>query len=277
MQGTHPSYITVNKLVNHEPCLSRGSIINGPEGVFYASPNGLVLVVPGLAENITKGIISKRNWQQLLEVPRLRAARLGMSYFAYGAIAVGVFQDDTFQDGPLEEQEAFMTEDLTGSMTGVIIDPTSDTVAFSMLKSEFPVDNVYTDPWSGEVLIIMNDTVNTIDLVSFELPKQTARWRSKIWHNSELRNVSAVKVNFDEGSVRNETVMPQATAITNDKGVIRFFADGKMVWERPLDKPSELMRMPSGYKADYYQFEIETKWRIHSVEFATSVKELAAV
>jgi hypothetical protein len=162
-------------------------------------------------------------------------------------------------------------------MTGVIIDPTSDTVAFSMLKSEFPVDNVYTDPWSGEVLIIMNDTVNTIYLVSFELPKQTARWRSKIWHNSELRNVSAVKVNFDEGSVRNETVMPQATAITNDKGVIRFFADGKMVWERPLDKPSELMRMPSGYKADYYQFEIETKWRIHSVEFATSVKELAAV
>jgi len=270
MSGTHPQYIQVNKLVNHEPCLSRGSIISGPEGVFYASPNGLVLVVPGLADNITKGIISKKNWNTLLQVPRLRAARLGMSYFAYGAISIGVFQDDAFQDGPSNEEETFMTEDLTGSLTGVVVDPTSDMVAFSMLKSEFPVDNVYNDPWSGEVLIVTDDKVKTLDVVTSGLPFQTAKWKSKIWQNSELRNVAVCKVFFDDG-------YSTTPGNASNRGVIRFFADGVQIWERPLVKSGELMRLPSGYKATFYQLEIETTWRIHSVEFATSVKELAAV
>lgn len=285
MQGTHPQYIQVNKLVNHEPCLSRGSILSGPEGVFYASPNGLVLVVPGLAENVTKGIISKKNWQQLLAVPRLRAARLGMQYFAYGSVAVGVFQTgsptpppgyDAFQDtGPPgfendPSYDAFMTEDLTGALTGVVIDPTSDMVAFSMLRAEFPIDNVYNDVWSGEVLIITDDKVKTLDLITPGLELQTTKWRSKIWQNSELRNVAACKVYFDDGYSRVPGNAP-------DRGVIRFFADGVQVWERPLVKSGELMRLPSGYKATYYQFEIETIWRVHSVEFATSVKELTAV
>lgn len=272
MQGTHPQYIQVNKLVNHEPCMSRGSILSGPEGVFYASPNGLVLVVPGLAENITKGIISKKNWNTLLQVPRLRAARLGMSYFAYGSVSIGVFQDDAFQDGPSNEEEAFMTEDLSGSLTGVVIDPTSDMVAFSMLRSEFPIDNCYNDPWSGEVLIIADGKVKTLDIVTLGLEYQTAKWRSKVWQNSELRNVAACKVYFDTGY----SSVPGQQSIV-DRGVIRFFADSVQIWERPLVKSGELMLLPSGYKATYYQFEIETTWRIHSVEFATAVKELAAV
>jgi hypothetical protein len=285
LQGTHPQYMQVNKLVNHEPCLSRGSILSGPEGVFYASPNGLILVVPGLAENITKGIIGKKDWQQLLQVPRLRAARLGMQYFAYGAVQVGVFQTgeptpppgyDAFQDkGPPGDEanpayDAFMTEDLTGALIGVVIDPTSDTVAFSMLRSEFPIDNCYNDVWSGEVLLITDGKVKMLDIVTPGLQFQTTKWRSKIWQNSELRNVAACKVYFDD-------VYNPAVTSGEDRGVIRFFADNVMVWERPLAKSGELMRLPSGYKATYYEFEIETTWRIHSVEFATSVKELAAV
>ena len=261
-QGIHPLNISMDKLVNHEPCLSRGSILSGPEGVFYASPNGLVLVSPGVAENVTRGTVSKRNWQQLLNVPRLRAARLGMSYFAYGTVQAGVFQDNSFQN------DAFAMEDNTGAQAGVVLDPASDRTAFSMLNSTENIDNCYNDPWSGEVFLIENGQVKWMDIVSTNIPFQVEIWKSKTWQTGEIRNASACKVFFD-------------ALYGAPEGEIRFYvAIGReenemLILTRPLTTSGELIRLPSGYKADFIRFEIEGKLRIHSVQFATTVKELA--
>ena len=43
---------------------------------------------------------------------------------------------------------------------------------------------------------------------------------------------------------------------------------------RELRTSGEMMRLPSGFKADYWQIEFETVIRINSVQLATSVKEL---
>jgi hypothetical protein len=285
LQGVSPQYIEINKLVNHEPCAARGSILSGPEGVFYASPNGLVLVTPGLAENITKGIISKRNWQLLLNVPRLRAARLGMAYFAYGSVQIGIFQTgsatpapgyNAFQDqGPpgLENDpryDGFATEDTGGAMVGVVIDPTSDRVAFSMLLSDTPIDNCYNDPWSGEVLLVTDGKAKWLDVVSPNVDYQRYVWKSKTWQTAELRNVSAAKVFWDNV----QGFSPQS--YDAEPNVIRFYADERLVLTRPLDKSGELIRLPSGYKADFIRFEIEGTMRTLSVQFATTVKELSS-
>ena len=267
MQGVNPQYISVNKLINHEPCASRGSIVSGPEGVYYASPNGLILVIPGQAENITKGIISKKDWQQLLNVPRLRAARLGMAYFAYGTVGVGVFQTNAFNN------DAFVTEDLTGSLVGVVIDPTSEYVAFSMLRSQVSIENCYNDPWSGEVIMIVAGKATFLDIVTIGIPVNDARWRSKIWQTDQLRNVGAAKVFFD-------------TKYGEIGGAIKFFVEDqndptggtfRQISEHPLVKSGELLRLPSGYKANYVYFELSGKYRYKSVQFANTVKELSEV
>ena len=267
MQGVNPQFISVNKLINHEPCASRGSIVSGPEGVYYASPNGLVLVQPGQAENITKGIISKKSWQQLLNVPRLRAARFGMAYFAYGTIGIGVFQQNAFNNA------AFVTEDLTGSLVGVVIDPTSEYVAFSMLRSDVSVENCYNDPWSGEVFMIMGGKAVYLDIVSPNLPCNDIVWRSKIWQTDMLRNVGAAKVFFD-------------TQFGEPLGTIKFYVEDqnapqegtfRQISEHPLMKSGELLRLPSGYKANYIFFELTGRYRFKSVQFANTVKELADI
>jgi hypothetical protein len=267
MQGVDPQYISVNKLINHEPCASRGSIVSGPEGVYYASPNGLILVQPGEAENITKGIISKKSWQQLLNVPRLRAARLGMSYYAFGTIGSGIFDVHGFDNG------AFVTEDLTGSLVGVVIDPTSEYVAFSMLRSPISVENCYNDPWSGEVIMLMGKKATFVDIVTRNLPCNNIIWRSKIWQTDQVRNVGAAKVFFD-------------TVFGEPEGTIKFFVDDqndpnggsfRLVSEHPLTKSGELLRPPSGYKSSYLYFELSGKYRFKSVQFANTVKELSEV
>lgn len=260
--GAHPQYMAPSKINELEPCVSRGSILSTTEGVYYASPNGLVLVVPGQAVNITKDIISKRKWQSLTEITKLRAARLGMAYMAYGSAQVGVFQTDTFQN------DAFMMEDVTGARAGVVIDPTSQRVAFSMLRSDDPLLNCYNDVWSGEVMLISDD-LYALDLVNPMAEPQPCVWLSKIFQTTEIKNFAAVKIFWDLGI----TTWPIPPA---ELGQFQFYVDERLVYTRPLVKSGELFKLPSGFKGDFCQFKLTSKVRIMSIQIATTAKELAS-
>lgn len=260
LQGVHPGYITASKLTSHEPCVSRGSILSTPEGVYYASTNGLVLVIPGQVTNITKDIVSKDKWNKLLTIPKLRAARLGMSYFAYGVAQAGIFQGDTFQN------DAFVIGNTDGATTGVVINPTSQRVAFSMLEAETPVMNCYNDPWSGEVFIISGDKVRWLDIANAAAGHHTMSWVSKIFQANETKNFAAARVFFKKIS-----------PAPNDQPVFRYYVDGALKKTFPITKSGMLIRLPSGFKGDFLQFSITGKVQLLSVHIATSVKDLVNV
>jgi len=46
---------------------------------------------------------------------------------------------------------------------------------------------------------------------------------------------------------------------------------------RELRTSGVIMKLPSGFKADYWQFELETRVIVLSLQAATSVKELKGV
>ncbi len=274
--GSSPGSITTSKLMTGEPCTSRGSILSTPEGVYYASPNGLVLVSSGRAENITKDLITKDRWTQLTGNTSLRAARLGTAYYGFGSVIQGVFNTNAF------DVTAFISADFTGSYTGVLIDPANQRVAFTTMTSDTPMYNVYNDQWSGEVFEIKNGDVYWLDLSDVNVPRQVTTWRSKKFQTNSPSNIGAVKVYFDVspsapvlGPVRNTANNQELAA--SQYGIIRFFADNRLVVTRELRKSGELFKLPSGFKADYWQFEIVTRVKIKSVQFASSAKELVAV
>jgi hypothetical protein len=60
-------------------------------------------------------------------------------------------------------------------------------------------------------------------------------------------------------------------------GVIRVYADSRLVMERSLVRSGEQWRMPSGFSADFWQWEIEASVEIFSMQAATSAKELQGV
>ena len=91
--GIHPDSISMSKLASFEPCMSRGSVLSIPEGVFYASPNGLVLVANGVANLVTEGLIQKDEWNNYNKVATLRATRMGSGYYAFGSERSGFMQD----------------------------------------------------------------------------------------------------------------------------------------------------------------------------------------
>lgn len=274
--GINPSAISLSKLAAFEPCMSRGSIVSAPEGVYYASPNGLVLVANGVAGLVTEGLIHKDEWNRLSAVATLRATRLANAYYAYGTARVGFAQPDAFQEDMVQQ------DDFSGSYSGILIDPTNQRVAFNTLSSEDPTANVFNDAWSGEVLLIRDDVLYRIDIVDETYTRDVVLWRSKIFQPQDKKNFQALRIYFEVpvwaptlNDTRN-TSSPQTLA-EDQYGLVRVYADGRLVMTRELRTSGELMRLPSGFKADFWQVELEHRVKIFSFQMATSVKELMKV
>jgi hypothetical protein len=271
--GINPSVMSLSKLGAFEPCASRGSIVSTPEGVYYASPNGLVMIANGVATIVTQGLIMKDEWNRLSNVSTMRGTRLAGAYFSFGTARPGFTQVDTWDQGFVQ------LADFTGAYNGIIVDPTNARVAFNVLTSATPMTNVFNDPWSGETVLIRDSKVYRLNIADETGPRQAYIWRSKIFQPNDKKNYQALRVYFDIppwapvlNPVRNTN--PIQTLQPDQYGLVRVYADGALVMTRELRVSSELMRIPSGFKADFWQIEFEAVVKIQSVQMATSDKAL---
>jgi hypothetical protein len=271
--GIHPDSISMSKLASFEPCMSRGSILSVPEGVYYASPNGLVLVANGVANLVTDGLIQKDEWNNFNKIATLRATRLSNAYYAFGSSRPGFVETDAFQNN------AWQLDDFFGSVRGMLVDPTNQRVSFNLMTSADLTTNIFNDAWSGETMIIRNNMIYRLDMSDRNFQRDTVLWRSKIFQAVDKKNFAALRVYFDlppwaptQNPVRD--VSEGQIMSAGKYGIVRVYANDNLVMTRELRMSGELMRLPSGFKADYWQVEIETVVRINSIQLATSVKEL---
>lgn len=256
--GINPSSVTLSKISTKDACLSRGGIVSTQDGVFYPTSRGLSLAAAGQVVNVTEKMFSKDNWLDQFNVPQLRSARLGSAYYTFGSVAIGAFQDDAFQT------TAFELNDYTGAKTGGVIDPTDARLAFMPLSSSYPTLNIYNDPWTSEVLVLRDGKVYWVD-VAGDAAREEYVWRSKRFQPTLKKNLEAMKVYFDN---------PEGLA---SFGTIKIYADGRLAATKTLLASGQLIRLPSGFKADFWQIEITSRVSIASVQMATSAKELAGV
>jgi hypothetical protein len=256
--GITPANVTLSKISTRDACLSRGSIVSTPDGVFYATSRGISLAAAGQVVNATEKLFTKDNWLDYFNVPQLRSARLGSSYYTFGSVDTGVFQEDAFQP------TAFEITDYTGSYTGGAIDPTDGRVAFMPLSSAMATMNLYNDPWTNEVLVLREGKVYWVD-VAGDAPREEYTWKSKRFQPASRKNLEAMKVYFDN---------PEGLT---SFGTIKIYADGRLAATKTLLSSGQAIRLPSGFKADFWQIEITSRVSISSVQMATSVKELASV
>lgn len=282
--GSHPSFMIISKLTVFEPCTARGSILSAPEGVYYSSPNGLILVNPGRAVNVTDAFISRRKWHEFTDLSALRAARYGEAYYAFGTVAQGVFQIDAFQsadDAPVPpdpDYQLVSQEDTAGAKVGVLIDPTDANVAFSLVTSSDEILDVRNDIWSSQVVLVRGGMVEIIN-VEEDITFGAYLWRSKEFHLSYPMNLAAARVFFEIpdntptlNPVENTNLVQ--TLQSDQYGLLRVYAGKELVYTCELRETGQDMRLPDGFKAEIWQFEIEARVRVLRVQLASSMKEL---
>jgi hypothetical protein len=107
--------------------------------------------------------------------------------------------------------------------------------------------------------------IGWIDEFRFSIGK--ARWTTNFTPSTAPYTL-VVPLNPVRNTSENQTLQ------SDQYGIVRVYADNRLVMTRELRTSGELMRLPAGFKADYWQIEFETRVRINSVQLATSVKEL---
>jgi len=288
ISGVNPASMSTSKIATHEPCMSRGSIVSTAGGVVYGSPNGLVLIAPGIAEVITKNIITKDKWQDrdtYLNPDTLQASSLNGAYYAWGATDTGAFEPTAF------DNDSFEMLDFGGSYIGLILDPKDARVAYTKLFSELPAVSCFPDPWSGETFVIREGAVLHID-ISPNRPREPYTWRSKRLERPKTGNYAAMKVYFtpvpdlpptsplttywdDDLFWDDSMYWTEATLELrpDQQGIVRVYADDRIVWARELRHSGEQMRMPSGFKATDWYVEIDARCTVSSIEMVENAKE----
>ena len=247
--GAHPAACSFTKVTTGEPCLSRGSIVSTPEGVIYASQNGLVMVGPAGVGNVTKDLITRDDWLRSYYPDTIRAVRYQNGYLAM-----------------------FERPGITNR--GFMIDPSQLKVALTEFTDFGTFRSLNVDIWSGEVFVVREGSVLHWDPPTTDL--MPVRWLSKEFQYLQDTNFGAYAIYWDDARYSAADwglgVIPQ-----DQKVRFAVFADRLKVYDEEVARNGKAIRLPSGFKADIWQFEIRARAPVYSLHVASTIKELSAV
>jgi hypothetical protein len=286
MTGQLPGSMALSKILLPEPCTHRGSIISTDIGVLYQSPNGLIEVEQtGAAANMTESWITRERWNELAPRSGTRGIKLTSLYFGFGVAADGSSTGFTVGLRTLAEQAIGIGYPASQQGYGIMPQRGKHTLGFMPLtppNAPLNVDNVLVDHWTGIGLMIQGGQVYYYDF-SDQAPLLTPYiWRSKVYRQLAKKNYEAAKVFF---AVPPSTPAQNANRNLNDPqvldegqyAILRVYGDGQLFTTREVRQNGELLRIYSGAKYEEWQFEIEGRVLINSVQVATSVKELGTI
>jgi hypothetical protein len=276
--GVDPSAMALTKIQPLEACTSMLSIVNTPGGVLYCSPNGLINITPMGAQNLTAKMITKDEWYRTLHLDSVAAGVLASGYYAFSIETAGVFQNsstppDTFN---AFQQDAFQQSSAFGTEPGVYISLNDQRIAVTELDpAPNDVWNVITDVYNGELMTIRDGVVYLVDIRQLA-PYAEYLWRSKIFSMPYPLNFGAAKVYWIVNPAHVEP--PHSTFRVYAGDQADDIANSLPLRFEELLKPSgQVHRLPSGFKAMYWQFEVEGHAVISAIHVAETPRLLRMI
>lgn len=256
--GTAPSNFTFSQVQVPEPCIARGSIITDLMGVYYASQNGLVMLNYFGMQNQTLSNITKNDWLDDFHARNIIACRHRAQYLA-----------------------------INGTGVGFLIDYTEPRMGVMHLNTFNNAVCIWNDVYTGDTYIIADKVVYLWD--SPTAGSLNYRWRSKQFYFAMPVSLGACQISL---ATAVETPPPTTVTPPMDNGdatlllpdgvnaVFHLYAgpEGKhLIYTKILDKARMIFRLPSGRKVFDWQCEIVARVAVHSVELASTMKELKSV
>jgi hypothetical protein len=249
--GSTPSGFSFQQIQAPEPCIARGSIVTDLAGVYYASSNGLIMLNYFGMQNQTLTTIARQQWLTEYNAASIIACRHRAQYLAVIDGGAGFLIDYT-------EQRMGVTKTLPMGMATAI----------------------WNDVYTGDAYVMLNQAVFRWDSVTTS--PMVYRWRSKEFYMPAPVSLGACQISADPSiadpppplSIANPEQPPLPPGIN---ALFRLFvgpAGKTQILEQYLYNAREIFRLPSGRKAFNWQFEIVARVPIHSVELASTMREL---
>lgn len=275
-----PASVTLRAINAAYPCLSPQTIVNFSNGVVYASTGGLLLVNSTSPKYITEGYITKdefKDWNP----DKLVATDYGGTY-------IGISTDATKYHGILFN--------IDSPNIGLI----------SLYRYAY---GVFSDHEKNELYLIVPTSEGGRKIVAYDKEVlqgdqnyRTYNWRSKLFISSQgLATMSAARVRIDASNALSGLAIKSYTYsrhAINDAPLNHFDINGpvnmKAVYEELNTKTyiyfiyyvdgiprltrrtnsSAPFRLPSGFRGDTFEVEVEAATAISSIELASSMGEL---
>jgi hypothetical protein len=219
-----------------------------PDAVYYPGPNGLVSISPNGVQNITQQLITKEEWGRDFSPTYLRACRYQQGYLAIRA--VDNMADRTAFYFDLSKLETAVTE-----------------------LSEFDYGrNAQGDVWSGEIFIVRNNEVQHYDPQTTQfLPY---RWKSKEFTYPFKNNFAVYELFWDPDRADLTSTDAPDICPVGVPAHVKVWADRVLVYDEDVPTNQDAIRLPSGFKALAWQFEISGRAPVYAFHVASTLKEL---
>jgi hypothetical protein len=242
--GVKSSTMNLTSYSAPAPCVSRQSVVSAHDGVYYASEDGLVFISASGIAMPTEGFIGRKEWSAKYAPSTIKAMFVDGRYTATRQIA-GATRGFSFRVDKLDDGVTWLDVDTLATARSLRV-----------------------DPWSGKGVYVAQDGT---DRRVFQWRPVNAtpleyRWKSKEFLLPRPVSMSAAQIFFEP-----------PTAPMTEIGRLRVWADGVLRFDQPFTTDKREIRLPSGFLASVWQFEVESFVKIMSVHMATTVTELRNV
>ena len=297
ISGIAPDSMAITKIETVEPCVSRFSVVIMPDGVYYASNNGISRVVAESVQVVTSNLVDSKTWQEEFNPTNITACRDHEYYLAFYSADEGFF-----------------------------LTPNDPANSIIFLNSFDGVENIFTDRLDGEVYYLRENI-----MLRWDPPNSTPvtyQWKSKEFVAPKPFNAGVARIDFDTAvkQVENDTTLQQqfnaarlaldyelnpinyaainsskyvpnitpdlpqlrlpingsslfdiasATAFTGNVTLLVYARDELIFSELVVSE--EIRRLPATVKADKWQIEFIGNTDIFTAKFAETGRQLAQV
>lgn len=164
-EGMSPLNLTFQKIDSIDPCLNRRSMATTLNGVYYASPQGIIAATGGITQLATEKLFTREEWQNQFSPTTVQAVPYGVQYIAFDTSDAGFIFSPMDQNSPLTTLDRFSN-----------------------------VDAVQIDGYSGDVYLVQGNQVRLWD------PPQSIplsyTWQSKEYDLPNPLNFGALRLKF---------------------------------------------------------------------------------
>ena len=254
ISGSDPAILSTSRYSTNYPCLSKRSIVQTDVGVMYATHEGLALAsFVGGVQIATAPAHSPDTWNAALDPSTVVGAFYDSMYF--GSHSGGGFLYRRSQDG--QTPGDFVDHNLT-----------------------------FTATWFDAQTGALYYTTGTDgDIVRWDDPAQPPTeyaWKSKVFVTQKPFNMGAARVVADYTGIESSPVWGEydtswATADIDwsviEPVTFKLYANKQLVFTTTRAS-SDVFRLPTGYKTDTYEFELNGTVRVRSVHLGETPKSL---